>query len=312
MQHAVNSRRTHNVSAPVAFDFDQDINISFNIRGKPQHNTDVGSYIDGVRVVGSDLPFSITTPASGLYSVLNNTYLSTGGQFLPISPKALSNRLNLFEEMYQYYAIRELRITYIPAVGTSTAGSFATCICNNESVVSGDFNTIAEVLQFPVRFLAPYWSPRTMVYKFNGTQVWTAHTDSGTDTEQTIQCVIGGCSNAAGTGSPSAAGYLYIQYVVDFYGSMSIDTTDAIKLKGRTVGDFLKQASAVRDECKEVKDGPGLSINVSEGGLEPPPMTRSTAQSSSASQPSSTSALGTSVNGLHMKEPPASWFQTRK
>jgi len=229
-----NSRRSNNSnregSVGTAVDGTPKIKVGFRIGSNPQRNVERGGY-QGIRVTGSDM-MTYTIGCDGTNKnkpIFDGTATFTNN--LLMRPSVISTRLQQFEDMYQFYAIRKLRVWYIPVVGTSTGGSIALC-CEDEVSSNAPANTQQKVLQFPANFITEMWRPSSLVYTHTGTKVFAPYS-ANTNTFEQYQCELQGCFNAALANA--TYGSLYVEYVIDFYLNSFVNSGETLLVKAMTL-----------------------------------------------------------------------------
>jgi len=187
---------------------------------KPQLQTDLsgkGMLVDAERIDFSDMiPITVQTDATPHIQ----TPFYTGASYLGnviVSPGQFSARLQQLEEMYGYYAFRKLRITFIPATGSSTAGSLALAV--DMDVVPSPSNTVGitytATMQHAISEAGPVWEPFHVDYTFTGSKLWNCSTTASADTGEWIQAVLWGSS--FNTPVSTIFGKIHVEGVLDFY-----------------------------------------------------------------------------------------------
>jgi hypothetical protein len=213
--------------------------------GRPQAVADYDAD-RGIRVAGSSLGVSIFTTNSGS-SVLFNT----AGAYL-IGPGELDPRLKNLAACFNYYAIRECRVTYVPAlaaggagaVGNAAAQQLGVGILDNPLIFAEVTNT-GQVLECDPSMLVQSTGAQSMLYQHSGTRLWDVDITGESDNTETKQFVFVGYSIANSTAANQNYGYLFYNYVIDLYGP-SIGQTNI----GTSV---VKEAPVKRDESKDEK-----------------------------------------------------------
>jgi hypothetical protein len=194
------------------------------VRGTPQQDTDIGTCPDSVRVVGDDL-ISNAIASDGSH----NYGFGATGSFLNIAPGDISTRLQNYEEMYQYYAIRELTLLYTNDVGSTTAGSVAIGILQSTSDnTSETINTQQLCLELKPAFKTAVWETERLTYRFNGKRLYNTDTSiSVSDFKYQIQiyAILNSASLSAAT-----FGTLRVSYVIDFYKQTPITANPSLRI----------------------------------------------------------------------------------
>jgi len=207
------------------------INVSVNRRqaglrvvGSAQQLTDIGGMHDNCRVIGSDL-FTIFAAANGT----TNAGLTGGVYETDLTPGVISPRLLNFQEMYQYYAIRELRVCYTNDVPSTTAGSIAVGIqqCSASSTASATW-TQQQVLELTPSYKTAVWEPESCVYRHTGTKLWTGTTNASTPLEDSKQIQLVAALNAVLTAA--TFGSFWLEYIIDFYKPTPIQISPSLRI----------------------------------------------------------------------------------
>jgi hypothetical protein len=119
--------------------------------------------------------------------------------------------------MYQWYAIRDLKIRYIPNCGSTSAGSVALGVTTDVEI-HNDINvpTQQQVLEFNPALLSPVWGGSMMEMKFRGTKLFECY---GSSTSETLNLEVQAALVMAGVGPVVATvtGQIWLDYVIDFY-----------------------------------------------------------------------------------------------
>jgi hypothetical protein len=212
----------------------------FKRGGVAQINTDLsgrGMKLDSERVKFSDMVavaigFDSTPHLQLPFNAGSGTYVGA----IPISPSQLSSRLQLIEETYGFFAFRELVFTYVPYVGTSTAGGigFAYDMSYDEAASMGATTGIplTSVLQHEESVLAPVYECSKVSFKFTGSRLWSCtNVASPTDVlTDFFQGVLWAC----GTNNVSAStnyGRLLVSGVIDFYKQVEVTTSPSLRIQ---------------------------------------------------------------------------------
>lgn len=203
-----------------------------------------------VRVSGSTLgprliQYFPTDASNRYFGVMYNSETKTVGHASqPLYMRYFGNRLVRYMQMYQYYAIRKLRIAYVPALSagatldTTTYGNFHT---GTNLLAVGIIPTGAPVQPFRPdvaadsqnpelasnvsslgpSFVTSVWMPQNMNYKHDGSRVYSCADVAGGPYEESQISLAAAVFNSATYGTLSTAnvtlGYLWLDYVVDFY-----------------------------------------------------------------------------------------------
>jgi len=187
-------------------------NAYFRMDGKAQSLTDIGGMGDSTRVTGCDL-FGTAVQAGS--STAAAGFGSTGTYWVPMTPGAISTRLAHLEELFQFYAIRKLRIIYSPEVPTSTAGSLAIGLAQDADVVVISSPTQQQLMELTPAFKMPVWMTGSMEYTHTGTKLWETSLENSESVYNTEQLIMA-CTLTGGVAS-TQYGTLWMEYVIDFY-----------------------------------------------------------------------------------------------
>jgi hypothetical protein len=188
--------------------------------GKAQVMTDQDSG-SSERIVGCDLLNTAiqSTVSTGVLAYSNpDSVFGTAAKFnwYPLTPSTISNRLAAIEEMYQWYAIRDLKVRYIPNCGSTSAGSVALGITTDVEIY-GEINAPSQqqVLEFNPALLAPVWGASMMEMKFRGTKLFECFNTSNTELNLGIQAAL--VMSGVGPVVATVTGQVWLDYVIDFY-----------------------------------------------------------------------------------------------
>lgn len=136
---------------------------------------------------------------------------------------SLDPRLFEIAKTYQYYAIRALRVTYIPVTGTTSAGAIGASIAfgiSQDALEYIDLPTpnATQVLEQNISTMSPIWMPFTVSYEHDGTRVWnTDPTTPGPINQQSTQLLLVGAYSDGTVAAETYIGEMYVDYVVDLY-----------------------------------------------------------------------------------------------
>jgi len=234
-------------------------NSYFRMDGKAQSNTEFSGMGDSCRVVGCDLYG--TSVASGASS--NGGFGS--GAVANLSPSAISPRLTNLEELFQYYAIRELQIQYIPAVGSTTAVAVALGVSQDALDATGavvSYTTQQKVLELTPSVLTPAWQSAMMTYRHNGVKVWRTSSTSAGSSDDYLQAAL--IAVLLGNAASTTYGQLRMQYVIDFYKPTPVESSPSLVFYKKQLLQARREAAAEKlGACvvklpigsKDAKDG---------------------------------------------------------
>lgn len=171
---------------------------------------------NSLRIVGRDLFYlpiqaGSATPAAGFggMAVYNAT----------VSPGDIAARLANVEKIFQWYAIRRLRIVYAPATGSTSTVQVALGYMSNYMLAVGDIQTPTQtqVLEMQPSVLFPAWQPAAIEMIHRGTKLFSTQIPS-TPTKNYFDYFQGTLSATLLNGVASTVyGQLWVDYVVDFY-----------------------------------------------------------------------------------------------
>jgi hypothetical protein len=185
----------------------------FGFSGQPQKMADYDSdravRITGCGLYNQAVIAGSSTPAAG--------FGSTAQYWRPITPAFVDPRLSNIEKVFQFYAFREVRVTYVPAVGATTVGQLALGIAQDSELSVGAFPTPTQtqVLELNTSILTPMWQVATMTYTHTGVKLWECYASAGEEADTGFQgemaaVLLGGIAS-------TTYGQLYVEYIVDFY-----------------------------------------------------------------------------------------------
>jgi len=197
----------HVVSAPAVEGFVMPTS-SFSMKGNAQTLSD---YDPGhsVRVSGNGL-FSVAVA-----TVITQAGILAGALYAFLTPSVMDARLSKIESVFQFYAIRWCKLTFITSLpSSSTTAALAFGIASDAGLTG--FTTPTQVLELTPSMLTPSWQCASMVYTHVGTKVWECFASSAPALD-TIQALVYGSNNTATASLTQTIGSLYVEYVVDFY-----------------------------------------------------------------------------------------------
>jgi hypothetical protein len=244
----------------------------FRMDGKAQSLTDIGGMGDSARVCGCDL-FGTAIKAGS--STAAAGFGSTATYWTGLTPSAISTRMQNLEELFQYYAFRKIRIIYSPEVPTSTAGSLALGVAQDNNVLAVSSPTQQQLLELSPAFKMPVWMTGSCEYTHSGTKVWETSTENSEILNNCVQLLLG-CTLTGGVAS-TQYGTLWMEYVIDFYkpsmvlGSPSRvakSLTDASCLRWSKFAERLRAELEFKDssrkitmDLREEKKSPPLQVD---------------------------------------------------
>jgi len=187
---------------------------TFGFGGRAQVITDYDPDAS-LRIQGRDLFYAkvqsgSSTAAAGFGGT--DTYYAT------VSPKEIADRLENIEEIFQWYAIRSLRVFYAPATGSTSTVQIALGYLTDFTITDDITSpTQTQVLEMSPAALFPAWQPAMIEVVHRGTKLFASEggDDSDTTTNNKYQGVLA-CTIMNGVES-TVYGQLWVEYVVDFY-----------------------------------------------------------------------------------------------
>jgi hypothetical protein len=204
-------------SAPSAF---------FKRGGIPQKVVDQ-DFAGAERIHGCDLFNS---------ALVNNTTtdagFASGNYWIPLSPARISARLQAIEEMYQWFAIRRLKLKYSPTVGSTTPNSVAIGLStDSELSLAITAPTQQQVMELQPAMLTPVWGFTECELVMRGTKLFESYL-SGEALDTRFQAYVA----AAFSGVAAAlitTGQLWVEYEIDFYQQTPLLSSVDLFLSGR-------------------------------------------------------------------------------
>lgn len=197
-----------------------------------------------LRVRGRDLFYlpiksGSSTPAAG--------FGGTATYYALVTPREISNRLENIEEIFQYYAIRKMRVYYAPATGSTSTVQIALGYLANYGITYDiTAPTQSQVLEMSPAALFPAWQPAMIEVLHRGTKLFSCDDNAAYISNDAYQGVLA-CTILNGSASVTY-GQLWIEFVTDFYQPCPIlgDVSVAEKAGQPTV------ARIARHELKRV------------------------------------------------------------
>jgi len=213
--------------------------------GDAQKGSDFEASDGSERVHFSDT-FGITIQAGSSTASYGLSGGGAGTYAASLTPENVSSRLAQYEEMYQWYAFRDLLITYCPLISTNTSVGYNLGINQNTSMaISEGAPSAADVNEYSPSMAGPVYVPQTMKYSYHGKKLWSTSTDTGSDALQSVQaqlqCILDGTPTASTT-----YGKLRITGAIDFYKQCPVFTTDPALVLRRRISKPGAAIEAVR------------------------------------------------------------------
>jgi hypothetical protein len=206
-------------------------------------------------------------------TVITQAGILAGALYAFLTPSVMDARLSKIESVFQFYAIRYAKITFITTLPSSTTNKSLAFGIASDAGLTG-FTTPAQVLELSPSMLTPAWQCASMVYTHVGTKVWECFASSAPALD-TIQGLIYGSQESTVAGGTVAIGNLYIEYVVDFYEPGPVLSSVNLILSD------LKERHAAEVRKRQLARGA-----LSSSPLPPPDLSGGEATSTNASIPS--------------------------
>jgi len=245
--------------------------------GAPQMDTDVSSASDwtaqvGVRVTGQDIVsgyvgFDSSVDATHYGVCFDLGITGTDTAIMNLSPRNISPRLAQYEEMYFFYAFREIIFQYIPTVtagqtvneGLTNIGSAALtmAVSNNNDSISNISDTTVGFQQMVAEIVPSVtglaWEPMALTYRFGGKRVFETSTLGVTEADEILQGgLVMGCSMSNTlAGGGFQFGIMRVTYVIDFYQPSYVQTNPTLLLVSSF--DRMYRALQTLTDCKDFK-----------------------------------------------------------
>jgi len=183
----------------------------FRMDGKAQSLTDWATGMgDSCRVIGSDMmSVGVSTNDSDAAAPFNGAYYQL------LTPNGISPRLAQVAELFQFYALREVQVMYIPVCGSTTAGMLALAVVQDYPEES-KFTTLTlqKTLELTPSTASSVWQTNSMTYCHRGTKLWQCSSATG-EAQDYDQAALAGA--LYGTSESTVYGQIFLQYVIDFY-----------------------------------------------------------------------------------------------
>lgn len=205
---------------------------TFNVIGRPQANADFDT-TRGLRMSGSGLAnFSavngfladpLTGAVSGLSNVANQEVF-----YIPIVPGNVDPRLYQICKCFQFYAFRNLTLTYVPSVGTNSSNNIALGVSQDpEEYLQIPRPTQQQILEFNTSLTTPVWQTASLSYNHPGTKTWFTNyggAESG-PVAQFYQAQFAAAFNATlpVTTPTRFTGTFFMTYVIDLYEPQPVE-----------------------------------------------------------------------------------------
>jgi len=239
---------------------------SFAFGGRAQEIADY-DFGGSLRVVGRDLFYAPIETSGGSAAGFDGAYYAN------VTPMEISDRLENVEKIFQWYAIRHLRVYYAPATGSTSTVQIALGFLSNYNVV---FDVTApsqtQVLEMEPAALFPAWQPACIDLMHRGTKLFSCEAVKE-GVSNYIDYIQGAlvCTLLNAAESATVYGQLWVEYTVDFYqptpilgsiarvsvtlpgGTMVVRKDREYKLERR--GGYYR---VIPEDCEEDEDGASL------------------------------------------------------
>jgi len=233
-------------TAPVSAGFSLPPSYFKRSSGQAQQNADIGGMFDSERIEFSDI-YSVSV-ATGSGSAIDLFPGTSSGTDAELSPNNISARLASITEVYQYYAFRDLIITYIPAVATSTPGLLAFGVyqdIDNLTITP----TYQQVMEMTPAMSCAVWGTSSMRYVHKGTKLWETTGNFSAPSDQFIQALLFGVG--FNTAVSTTYGKIHICGIMDVYKPSFILTGVASTSKKRLLLERERYSRFLRFEAAE-------------------------------------------------------------
>jgi hypothetical protein len=190
-----------------------------NKRNRKGRRRGVKSESDAIAVRGQ-IEFELATAASG------NGLLSGGASVFTITPIALGGSLAVAASIFSRYRFTSLRLRYVPKVGSTTGGSLAIGVLDDDGVVTSEnLTTYFATVQLRRSTESQIWSRTTLEWLPVDRSKWyyTENESSTSDSRFVSQLAI--VVNSNGIAPSLSIGTLVIEYMVVYAGAVPSATS---------------------------------------------------------------------------------------
>lgn len=196
----------------------------------------------GIRVTTKQPYTNVTVTASTIGMVTMNfaRLLNTTQAYL--DPQDLQSMIMSSAQYYEYYAIREITMEYVCAVGDDATGTFCMAICEDPNSIAASFAN-ARLCETSVVF--PLRTPvQRLTKRYSGTRLFRVTRDTATPAgiESSIQHGFAFHADQPLTALVGNIGFINVYATVDFFGRASY--------RALTITDPRFQEKKVPDEDK--------------------------------------------------------------
>jgi len=235
---------------------------SFRLAGKGKFSQDWG---ESERVVGSQ-QFCLVIPAGDSLSdgVFGNaTGFTFSNSVFLVNPGAMNGRVGYLAAIFQRYAFRKLRWTYITRAGSNQLGSFVIAYTTDsgQSLASqAEVYDYGELQSFTPSWVIPYRKQsHTIQVEYEGSRTWyttynrNIKPNEATDVRQAVQGALYSAVDTTKGVAGVILGELYVEYVVDFYGPSDFNFNVPLDMMGfsSTSAELIKISKHLKKVTKE-------------------------------------------------------------
>jgi len=214
------------VSAPSSFSYMNSGN-TFSMDNKAYQHTEFSPTSGSTRIYGSSLAYGSVQNSSTSFA----GWLPGGGGLtneILLSPDQLfggTDRLVALETIYERYAIRMAKFTYIPGCATTTPNTLYMAISRDPDK---SYTSATNILDLNPSVATPAWSPASLTYTNpNGVKLWDTATQNVADSTIDFQGALYFVWSAEAA-TTLVTGFLRVDYIVDFYSPSPVRTNPAI------------------------------------------------------------------------------------
>jgi len=184
--------------------------------GKPQAHSEYDNS-NGVRLSGTSI-ISCYVGTGSLTATLGALQQGSAAVwYYPVTPSALDPRVIAYTKLFGFYAFRQLRVQYIPACSSSTAGTVAIGLVNDYSVTTDTTQpSQQQIMANEHCAIVPLWSVGEIKCTCRGSKLYNTLASGAVQLEDRIQYYIAAAFDRTQTG-PVTYGALMVEYVLDLY-----------------------------------------------------------------------------------------------
>lgn len=170
---------------------------------------------NGIRLTGTTMLCLVTSYAG-------TTYAMDGSFMKTVSPQAIGLTVGTIADVYRYYRFRSMRLRYVPACPTTTAGVIRFALIfdgNTASITTNDYRNLSAI---PDNFSVAPWQTGQCTVPiapgFERAYFNALDNTSVAGERQSRQATVIGMWGATQSSTISAFGSLELDYVLDYYG----------------------------------------------------------------------------------------------